>query len=111
TNQSCYQPSNPPRWNNRVSVFLEIPETSWTASNSFAFAVRDAYPVSPGHTLVITRRVVDDWFSATAEEKTAVLDLADLVKKQLDEELHPDGFNVGFNAGAAAGQTVLQLHV
>jgi diadenosine tetraphosphate (Ap4A) HIT family hydrolase len=34
-----------------------------------------------------------------------------LFKRQLDEELHPDGFNVGFNAGTAAGQTVQHLHV
>jgi superfamily II DNA or RNA helicase/diadenosine tetraphosphate (Ap4A) HIT family hydrolase len=94
-----------------VSVFLDIPETRWVASNDLAFAIRDAYPVSPGHTLIITRRVVADWFSATSAERLAVLELVDLVKRQLDEELHPDGFNVGFNAGAAAGQTVQHLHM
>jgi HKD family nuclease len=67
--------------------------------------------VSPGHTLVITRRVVEDWFGASIAERAAILDLIDVVKKQLDEELHAHGFNVGFNAGRAAGQTVLHLHV
>ena len=94
-----------------MSVFLTIPAESWTAHNAHAFAIRDRFPVTPGHTLVITRRVVADWFSATEEGQRAVMDLVDVVKRQLDEELAPDGYNVGFNAGEAAGQTVMHLHV
>ncbi len=94
-----------------LSPFLEISPADWLAFNELAFAVRDRYPVSPGHTLVITRRVVPDWFSATADEQSAVLALVADVKRKLDAELHPDGYNIGFNAGAAAGQTVMHLHV
>jgi superfamily II DNA or RNA helicase/diadenosine tetraphosphate (Ap4A) HIT family hydrolase len=94
-----------------LSVFLSIPAGDWIAENAFAFAIRDRYPVSPGHTLVITRRVVADWFGASAEERTAIFELVETVKQQLDVELQPDGYNVGFNAGAAAGQTVPHLHV
>jgi len=72
-----------------VSVFLEIPEASWVAANELAFAFRDRYPVSGGHTLVVTRRVVPDWFSASKEERVALLDLVDEVKRQLDRELQP----------------------
>lgn len=93
------------------SVFLDVPPSAWVASNAHAFAFRDKYPVSPGHTLVVTRRVVTDWFGATDDERRAVLALVDEVKRQLDDELRPDGYNVGFNAGAAAGQTVMHLHV
>lgn len=75
----------------RVSVFLDIPESRWVASNELAFAIRDGFPVSPGHTLVITRRVVPDWFGASDAERAAIVDLVDLVKKQLDDELHPSG--------------------
>ena len=94
-----------------MSVFLQIPESARVASNELAFAIRDRFPVSPGHTLVITRRVVPDWFAATPAERDAVMALVDVVKAGLDEELAPDGYNVGFNAGAAAGQTVPHLHV
>ncbi len=94
-----------------MSAFLEIPESGWVGSNGLAFAIRDRFPVSRGHTLIITRRVVRDWFCATSAERAALLELVDVVKKQLEDELHPDGFNVGFNAGAAAGQTVEHLHV
>src|ERR1051326_4607954 len=94
-----------------MSLFLDAAKSSWIASNDLAFAIRDRFPVTPGHTLIVTRRVVADWFSATSAERLAILDLIDLVKKQLVEDVHPDGFNVGFNAGTAAGQTVPHLHV
>ncbi|MGH7487293.1 MAG: HIT domain-containing protein, partial [bacterium] len=94
-----------------MSVFLEVPEAAWICSNSHAFAFRDRYPVSQGHTLVVTRRLTEDWFSATDIERRAVLELVAEVKRRLDDELHPDGYNVGFNAGAAAGQTVMHLHL
>jgi superfamily II DNA or RNA helicase/diadenosine tetraphosphate (Ap4A) HIT family hydrolase len=94
------------------SPFSSIPQAEWIAGNGLAFAIRDRYPVSPGHTLVITRREVPTWFDATREEQIAILDLVEEVKRQLDRgEPPPDGYNVGFNAGPAAGQTVPHLHV
>jgi diadenosine tetraphosphate (Ap4A) HIT family hydrolase len=83
----------------------------WLASSPLAFAIRDRYPVSPGHTLVIPRREVATYFDATAEEKAALWALVEEVKARLDRELRPDGYNVGFNAGEASGQTVLHLHL
>lgn len=60
------------------------------AANDLAFAFLDRFPVSRGHTLVVTRRVTPDWFSATADECTAILALVEVVKRQLDDELHAD---------------------
>jgi len=95
-----------------TSVFTSIPESEWTASNSLAFAIRDRHPVSPGHSLVIPKRVVATWFDATRDEQLALLELVDQVKLALDAQRpRPDGYNVGFNAGEAAGQTVMHLHV
>jgi diadenosine tetraphosphate (Ap4A) HIT family hydrolase len=93
------------------SPFLEIPRSCWVASNTKAFAIRDRYPVTAGHTLVVPHREVRDWFEATPEEKQALMALVEEVKAQLDDDYHPDGYNVGFNTGAAAGQTVFHLHV
>ena len=94
-----------------TSPFLERPEPTWVASNDLAFAIRDGYPVSPGHTLVIPRRLVPTWFDASREEQLAIIDLIEQIKHQLDASHQPDGYNVGFNAGPAAGQTVMHLHV
>ena len=94
-----------------MSPFSAVAETEWVASNALAFALRDTHPVSPGHTLVITKRVIATWFDATLEERAAIFELVDVVKARLDTELAPQGYNVGFNAGEAAGQTVMHLHV
>jgi diadenosine tetraphosphate (Ap4A) HIT family hydrolase len=95
-----------------TSPFLERPESDWIASNELAFAIRDGYPVSPGHALVIPRRLVATWFEASAAERQAIFELVDEVKRQLDSRPPaPDGYNIGINCGAAAGQTVMHLHV
>jgi diadenosine tetraphosphate (Ap4A) HIT family hydrolase len=94
-----------------TSPFLAVPPSAWVASNELAFAIRDRHPVAPGHTLVVPRRPVATWFDASMEEQRALMALVDAVKVSLDSELAPDGYNVGWNAGAAAGQTIFHLHV
>ncbi len=91
--------------------FCPPAEITTVAENDLAFAFRDRFPVSPGHTLIVTRRHVPDFFGCSAEERIALLDLVDRVKADLDRELHPHAYNVGFNAGEAAGQTVMHVHV
>ncbi len=71
----------------------------------------DAYPVSPGHTLVVPRRLIAEWWEATPTERLAIFELVDDIKRRLDAEYDPDGYNVGFNTGQAAGQTVGHLHL
>ncbi len=93
------------------SPFLSIVASEWLAANRSAFAIADSFPVSPGHALVVPRRLIPTWWEATDEERADILVLVDEVKRQLDAERQPDGYNVGFNAGAAAGQTVGHLHV
>ncbi len=96
-----------------ASPFLAISPCDWITSNALAFAIFDGFPVSPGHVLIVTRRLVATWFDATPAEQAAVMELVGLVKQQLDTALQPrpGGYNVGFNCGATAGQTVDHLHV
>lgn len=93
------------------SPFTAMPPHEHVAANELAFAIRDANPVTPGHSLVIPRREVATWFEATPEEQIAIMALVTEVKDGLETELHPDGWNVGINVGAAGGQTVFHLHV
>ena len=90
-------------------VFCAGREPVW--SNDLAMAVRDSFPVSKGHTLVISRRHAPPYFEATPEERLALWEGVAAVKSLLDQELNPDGYNVGFNAGQAAGQTIAHLHI
>jgi diadenosine tetraphosphate (Ap4A) HIT family hydrolase len=53
------------------SPFSAIPEAEWVCANELAFAIFDSYPVSPGHVLVITRRVVATYFDCTVAGPTA----------------------------------------
>lgn len=95
-----------------ASPFLAVPQSDWLLSNSFAFAIRDAFPVSPGHALIIPRREIASWFDASREEQLAMIELADGVRTLLDQSAHPpDGYNLGINSGLAAGQTVMHLHL
>lgn len=94
-----------------TSVFEQVPSDEWLTHNALTFAIRDAHPVSPGHTLVIPKRPIVSWFDATVAEVAAMAELVSAVKEHLDEAHHPDGYNVGFNDGAAAGQTVFHAHV
>ena len=80
-------------------------------SRSLAIARHDLFPVSKGHTLIIPRRHVRSFFDTTAEERREMMELIDEAKSVLDREHNPDGYNIGINDGAAAGQTVMHLHI
>ncbi len=82
-----------------------------TGANELAVAIPDAFPVTPGHTLVVPRRHVAGFFDLTDDEQAAVWRLVADVRANLLETRKPDGLNVGLNAGAAAGQTVPHAHV
>jgi diadenosine tetraphosphate (Ap4A) HIT family hydrolase len=47
----------------------------------------------------------------TWEEKTSVLTLLDRCKAHIDQEYHPDGYNIGVNIGQAGGQSRMHVHV
>jgi diadenosine tetraphosphate (Ap4A) HIT family hydrolase len=81
------------------------------AVNDLAVAIRDAFPISPGHTLIVTRRHVASLAEVTGEEARAIWALLGATRAELDGTWKPDGYNVGVNDGAAAGQTVQHLHV
>jgi diadenosine tetraphosphate (Ap4A) HIT family hydrolase len=94
-----------------VCPFCALDRSRVIAENEHCVAIRDAFPVSPGHTLVISRRHVGSLFALSSEEQSNVLRLLEEAKQGLDEEFRPNGFNIGINDGLAAGQTVPHLHV
>jgi diadenosine tetraphosphate (Ap4A) HIT family hydrolase len=71
----------------------------------------DAFPVSPGHALLIPRRHIPTWFDATDADQIALIAAINETKARIEQLHHPDGYNIGINCGAAAGQTVFHLHV
>ena len=83
----------------------------FTAANDLAVAFPDATALTPGHTLVISRRHEADFFALARDERIAIWLLADELQTRLAGELRPDGWNVGVNVGDAGGQTVAHAHL
>lgn len=93
-------------------LFCTISVERVVAENELAFAIRDGFPVTPLHTLVIPKRHVLDFFGLTPAELQACSILLNDLKTAIDlEDPAVAGFNIGMNAGAAAGQTIFHCHV
>ncbi len=74
--------------------------------------IRDAYPVSMGHSLVIPKRHIGSWFEVSLEERTAMLALLDLAKATIDQKHQPDSYNIGINDGPAdLRKKIAQAHL
>lgn len=85
-------------------------QSRWVRENTFAFAIRDGYPLSDGHTLVVPKRAMSATSELSKDELLACFELIEEIKRTLVREKDADGFNVGVNEGTAAGQTIDQLH-
>jgi diadenosine tetraphosphate (Ap4A) HIT family hydrolase len=79
--------------------------------NEHAAAFPDAFPLNDGHCLIVPRRHEADFFALTAEEQAAVWALLSEVRRHIEADGMPDGYNVGINVGEAAGQTVAHAHL
>ena len=91
--------------------FCNIPEECVLAESRHALAIRDRYPVSSGHTLVIPKAHAGTLFALSAEIQADIWRLVAKLREDLRSQFNPDGFNVGLNDGQAAGQTVQHTHV
>jgi diadenosine tetraphosphate (Ap4A) HIT family hydrolase len=70
----------------------------------------DAFPVSGGHALIVPKRHIGSFFDLSAEEQQEFASSIHLARKQIERLYAPDGYNIGVNEGAAAGQTVAHMH-
>jgi diadenosine tetraphosphate (Ap4A) HIT family hydrolase len=75
------------------------------------FVIEDAFPVSEGHILIISKEHVSDWFSASETLLANVIFALSEMKNFLQKKYNPQGYNIGVNCGESAGQTIMHLHV
>jgi diadenosine tetraphosphate (Ap4A) HIT family hydrolase len=80
-------------------------------AGDLAVVLPDGFPVSPGHTLIVPRRHVADYFALNHAEQVALWALVPQVKALIERAHAPDGYNIGMNLGKAAGQTVPHVHL
>ncbi len=93
-----------------MCIFCQLKEKAYHETPYF-YALYDGFPVSDGHTLIISKRHVEQYFALSKAEHNALYDCIQTIKKHLDERFHPDGYNIGINNGLSAGQTVMHLHI
>ncbi len=94
-----------------ASPFLPLEPGRLVLETDACLAFFDRYPVSPGHALVIARRVTPSLYDLDAETQAALWSAVRRVRELLDARFHPAGFNIGVNDGPAAGQTVPHAHI
>ena len=90
--------------------FTQIdPERIKLTTNHF-IVIEDAFPVSPGHMLIISREVRQDYFELNAAERGDLNEAILQTKELVESRFNPDGYNIGMNCGATAGQTIFHFH-
>jgi diadenosine tetraphosphate (Ap4A) HIT family hydrolase len=93
-------------------AFCEMTKDHVVAEAELAYAVRDAFPVTPLHTLVIPKRHVSGYFELGRAELNACHRLLEQEKLKIEGvDASVEGFNVGVNEGEVAGQTVFHCHL
>lgn len=92
-------------------IFCHIDPERIIVENDTCVAVYDQFPVSEGHVLILTKAHRETLFMCTPEEQLGILDMIQKVKKIIQEKYHPNGYNIGVNIGAAAGQTIRHCHI
>jgi ATP adenylyltransferase len=81
-------------------------------ANELGYAVRDRYPVTAMHTLLIPKRHASTYFDLYEPERRALNILLDEIRADvLADDKTVEGFNIGMNSGEVAGQTVAHAHV
>lgn len=98
--------------NEKECIFCNLyPNREIIAQNDLALAFFDAFPVNPGHALIIPKRHVADYFDLTEDEVAAMQALLREVKAIVEKRFNTDGYNIGVNVNAAAGQSVFHVHM
>ena len=93
-------------------IFCNVPRERIIAENEHAYAVRDEFPITKHHSLILPKRHAVDYFDLTTEELVGCDSLLREVREsilKIDESV--EGFNIGMNAGKVAGQTVFHCHI
>ena len=93
-------------------LFCNIPQERIVLENDLAYAVRDGYPVTKMHSMIIPKRHIQDYFDLTTDELLACDQLIRSLKEEIsNSDSSVNGFNIGINTGESAGQTIFHCHI
>ena len=84
------------------------------ARGSSCFVIMNRYPYTSGHLMVCPNRHLHDFNELTTSELTEIMSYTQKAIATLRTCMTPQGFNVGFNLGEAAGAGIadhIHLHI
>jgi ATP adenylyltransferase len=105
-----------PRLPEGGNIFAELPKLGDDAQalivhrSPLSYLILNRYPYNPGHLLAVPFRAATDLAELDDAERADLMDEIILGKEILRTAINPNGFNVGFNLGAAAGGSIPHLH-
>ena len=93
-------------------IFCDISKTKIVKSNELAVVIKDNYPVTKHHCLIIPKRHCSDYFDLYQPEINAISQLINEMKTELQKKDKTiKGFNIGNNSGEVSGQTIFHCHI
>lgn len=95
---------------NNMNIFTTLPKDRIIHRSEHFFLIYDGFPVSPGHILIISNQIKEDFFSLSQKEQQGLAEMIAKAKEIIEQQHKPDGYNIGMNCGKAGGQTVMHFH-
>lgn len=93
-----------------MSDFKEVHNRQILHQGKNFFIIKDRFPVSPGHVIIISNEVKLDYFELSKEERQELAELVVVAKEIIEKDNSPTGFNIGMNCGESAGQIIMHFH-
>ena len=92
-------------------LFCNVDKSKIVLEDDFFIVIRDSYPVTKLHTLIISKRHIASYFELDDSEKISLINILDKQKNSLlQNDSTITGFNIGINDGVDAGQTIMHFH-
>ena len=91
--------------------FCYINKNQYLIEGSYSYAKWDAYPVTDGHILIISKEHTANYFDLSEVVQNDMMKLVVKAKKLLDLKYTSCDYNVGINCGYLAGQTIDHVHI
>ena len=93
-------------------IFCNLPKDRIIHEYKSFYIIRDLYPVTKLHSLIITKRHIPSYFQCNSKEIKEIPIVLNTQKEELLLEDHTiTGFNIGMNIGVDAGQTIFHFHI
>jgi len=93
--------------------YCTVPEIKerMIVSSKYSWAFPTNIPIVPGHILVVPKRCVATYEKMTGAEQKDLFALVAKLKKTLAKTFKTEGFNIAWNEGEIAGQSVPHFHL